>query len=200
MKTDGRTYRTEPGSLSPFEELVCAVVLAKPISHKLGIRTIAVLLSKPYAYTTPKALKASSEEQRCVGVLRRLELRAVPCGMRALGGRTRSRASRQEALDAAHTQHRQKTNAQLATLADAVIDSFASSPTDTTLSKLRDDSSRNPDEMSDLITSSVKGIGGTGIGLFCASRRARLPLSMQSVGSKRIPTSNSSTRTPTTGR
>ena len=67
MKTDGRTYRTEPGSLSPFEELVCAVVLAKPISHKLGIRSIAVLLNKPYAYTTPKALKASSEEQRCVG-------------------------------------------------------------------------------------------------------------------------------------
>ena len=66
MKTDGRTYRTAPGSLSPFEELVCAVVLAKPISHKLGVRSIAVLLNAPYKYTTPKALQSSTEEKRCV--------------------------------------------------------------------------------------------------------------------------------------
>ena len=60
---------------------------------------------------------------------------------------------RQEALDAAHTQHRQKTNAQLATLADAVIEHFSTSPTDTTLGKLREDSSRNPDEVRLLLES-----------------------------------------------
>lgn len=36
--------------LSPFEHLLCAVILSRPLSHNLGQRTIATVLNDPYGW------------------------------------------------------------------------------------------------------------------------------------------------------
>ncbi|CZR50376.1 uncharacterized protein PAC_00248 [Phialocephala subalpina] len=36
--------------LAPFEHLLCAIILSKPLSHNLGQRTIATVLNEPYAW------------------------------------------------------------------------------------------------------------------------------------------------------
>ena len=83
-----RTY--SDSDFTPFEELVCAVILSRPISHALGVRSIRTLLNQPYEYSTPEKLKEAGFE-----------------GVR-------------KALDEAKTQHRQKTAEELVGLAEAV--------------------------------------------------------------------------------
>ncbi|KAI9731865.1 MAG: hypothetical protein M1818_007730 [Claussenomyces sp. TS43310] len=81
--------------LTPWEQLLCAVILSRPISHTLGQRTIATILNPPYVYTTPREVR-----------------RAGPDGVHA-------------AMEAARTQHRQKTAAEICAAADVVLDRFA---------------------------------------------------------------------------
>jgi hypothetical protein len=76
--------------LSPFEELLCAVVLSRPIYHYLGLRTIRTILNKPYALRDPLAIKTAGPKK----VL--------------------------EALEAARTQHKGKTADEIALLAEVV--------------------------------------------------------------------------------
>lgn len=78
--------------LTPFEELLCAVILSRPISHRQGLRTIRTLLNPPYSFRDPVAIKTAGQKK----VL--------------------------EALDAAHTQHRGKTAEEITLLAAAVSD------------------------------------------------------------------------------
>lgn len=100
-----RTYSSM--GLNPFEELVCAVVLSRPISHRLGLRTIRTIFNTPYEFNTPKAIRDAGKEKR------------------------------HQALWDARTQHKDKTAEEIGALADVVIEQFAESEEDTTLGKLR---------------------------------------------------------------
>ncbi|KAF2127935.1 hypothetical protein P153DRAFT_319037 [Dothidotthia symphoricarpi CBS 119687] len=43
--------------LSPFEELLCAVVMSRSIPYRLGLRTIRTILNPPYEFRQPVAIK-----------------------------------------------------------------------------------------------------------------------------------------------
>ena len=74
-------YPQDP--MTPFQNLICACILSKPLSHKLGLRTIHTLFNQPYSLRTAKALLDAPYEKR------------------------------KEIMYAAHTQHREKTATQL---------------------------------------------------------------------------------------
>jgi hypothetical protein len=76
--------------LTPFEELLCAVILSRPISHRLGLRTIRTVLNAPYSFRNAVTIKTAGPKR----VLR--------------------------ALEVARTQHKDKTAEEIALLADAV--------------------------------------------------------------------------------
>lgn len=96
------------GVLTPFEELVCAVVLSRPISHRLGMRTIRTLFSAPYTFTTPQSFTDAGKDKI------------------------------RKAMDDAVTQHKDKTTDQLLLLAEVVAEKFVDEPHDTSLDKLRE--------------------------------------------------------------
>lgn len=50
--------------LTPFQNLVCASILSKPLSHKLGLRTIQTLLNPPFALRTLQDLDEAGFEGR----------------------------------------------------------------------------------------------------------------------------------------
>ena len=104
-----RTYSSGAGEFSAFEELMCAVILSRPISHALGVRSIRTLLNEPYNFTTPKALTDAGYD----GIW--------------------------QAVEKARTQHRQKTAAELESLANLTTEKFGDSDIDTSLGKLRKD-------------------------------------------------------------
>lgn len=87
-----RTYSTNP--FTPFEELVSALILSRPIGHMLGVRSIRTIFNEPHNLNTPQAIRAKGKD-----------------GCRAV-------------LDEARTQHRQKTAEELVLLANAVCDEF----------------------------------------------------------------------------
>ena len=117
----GENYRTYSSQeFSPFEELVCACVLSRPIGHTLGLRSIRTLFNDPYNFNTPKAItEAGFDEVR-------------------------------GALDNARTQHRQKTAAQLITLAEVVAERFSSGEDDVSMEKVRQDCSKDVDQVCSL--------------------------------------------------
>lgn len=86
---------------------MCAVILSRPISHALGLRSIRTLFNKPYEFTTPKEIRSAGFE----GVRR--------------------------ALDDARTQHRQKTAEELVLLADAVVEHLGDGQDDVSLERVR---------------------------------------------------------------
>ncbi|KAI9694190.1 MAG: hypothetical protein M1822_003461 [Bathelium mastoideum] len=59
-----RTYTSGTASFTAFEELLCAVILSRPISHRLGLRSIRTIFNAPYELTTPKAIKDAGAEKR----------------------------------------------------------------------------------------------------------------------------------------
>ncbi|KAI9711397.1 MAG: hypothetical protein M1828_001942 [Chrysothrix sp. TS-e1954] len=122
--------------MTPFEELLCAVILSRPISHALGQRSIRTLLNKPYEFRSPKAIKAAGSEKV------------------------------HEALETAKTQHKAKTAEQIVMLADVVSEKFADSEEDVSLEKLRKEAQNDPDAMRDTISKSFKGVGKTGVDIF----------------------------------
>lgn len=76
--------------LTAFQTLLCAILLSKPISHRLGLRTIETLLNKPYYFHTAKDLLDAGNE------------------------------GRRAALWEARTQHKEKTAVQLGSLAEGI--------------------------------------------------------------------------------
>lgn len=103
--------------LNPFEELVCAVVLSRPISHRLGLRTIRTIFNAPYQFNTPKAIRDAGKEKR------------------------------HQALWDARTQHKDKTAEEIGALADVVVERFAESEEDTTLRKLREEAANDVEKV-----------------------------------------------------
>ena len=151
---DIKTYSSSV--FSPFEELVCAVILSRPISHALGLRSIRTIFNEPYNFTTPKALREAGPE------------------------------GRRKALDEARTQHRQKTAEELGLLADRAVDTIGDGENDVSLDKVRRDGDHNAIKVlklkasvfgyllihrqeREILKKSVKGLGKTGIDIF--SRR-----------------------------
>lgn len=49
---------------TPFQNLVASVVMSKPISSRLGVRTLATLFSPEVDFTTPEKLRDAGEDGR----------------------------------------------------------------------------------------------------------------------------------------
>ncbi|GAM89891.1 hypothetical protein ANO11243_079310 [Dothideomycetidae sp. 11243] len=137
IKSRGKDIRTYGGAeLSAFEELVCAVVLSRPISHRLGLRTIRTILNDPYSFISPKAIIDAKPDKA------------------------------HQAMFDARTQHKDKTATQISMIAQVVKEKFASSETDTSLDKVRTEAGKDWDAERDLLQSSIKGLGKTGLDIF----------------------------------
>ena len=130
-----RTY--SDSEFNPFEELLSAVILSRPISHVLGVRTIRTILNDPYNFVSPKAiLDAGSEKVH-------------------------------QSLWDAKTQHKDKTADQLSNVAKIISENFSDGDTeDTSLDGVRKESEHDMNKESDLLTSSIKGLGKTGMSIF----------------------------------
>lgn len=113
----GEIKNYSSSALSPFEELLCAVILSRPISHALGLRTIRTIFNDPYNFTSPKVLKVAGLE------------------------------GRREALFAARTQHKQKTADELGLIAENALDNIADSEDDVSLEKVRRDGDHDPEKV-----------------------------------------------------
>ncbi|KAL2879845.1 hypothetical protein SGCOL_004890 [Colletotrichum sp. CLE4] len=89
---DGKAHRlTYPDStLTPFQNLVAALLISKPISHRLGLRTINTLLNPPFRLRTPRDLDEAGFE------------------------------GRRKVMWEARTQHKEKTAVQLGDLVEGV--------------------------------------------------------------------------------
>jgi hypothetical protein len=126
-KAGKRSYRSSPGELSPFEELVCAMLLAKPISHRLGLRSIATVLNEPHSLNSPgKIIDAGVEKVY-------------------------------EALSDARTQHKDKTADQLVKMANVLVDEFGEGRNDDSLTKVRSKAEQDPGKERELLSKSIKG-------------------------------------------
>jgi hypothetical protein len=80
---------TSPTSFTPFEHLVTAHLLSKPLSHKLGLRSTRTLLNAPFSLNTAEKIVKEGEKRVW------------------------------EALEEAKTQHRQKTAAYIHGMAES---------------------------------------------------------------------------------
>ncbi|KAJ3941089.1 uncharacterized protein N0V96_008966 [Colletotrichum fioriniae] len=87
-KTPRLTY--PDSTLTPFQNLVAALLLSKPISHRLGLRTINTLLNPPFGLRTPQDLDEAGFE------------------------------GRRKVMWEARTQHKEKTAVQLGDLVEGV--------------------------------------------------------------------------------
>lgn len=88
--SDQSTLRYPQSELTPFQNLIAACLLSKPISHKLGLRTIQTLLNPPFGLRTVSDLDEAGYE------------------------------GRRKVMWEARTQHKEKTAGQLGNLVDGV--------------------------------------------------------------------------------
>lgn len=91
-----KTYKscslTSPTSFTAFEHLICAHLLSKPLSHRLGMRSIRTLLNEPFSLSSAETIVSAGEKRVW------------------------------EALETARTQHRQKTAAYIFGMAQSYAD------------------------------------------------------------------------------
>ena len=158
LKTRGDAIRVySVSTFTPFEELISAVILSRPISHALGLRSIRTIFNDPWNFTTVRALRNAGSE------------------------------GRRKALDEARTQHRQKTAEELGLLADALVEKLGDNEDDVGMERVRREGEYdavkvrdrkhhgytswdvwgiNVEKELEIIKSSVKGLGKTGIDIF----------------------------------
>ncbi|TKA73744.1 hypothetical protein B0A55_05457 [Friedmanniomyces simplex] len=131
-----RTYSSSV--LNPYEELLCAVILSRPISHRLGLRTIRTVLNDPYNFTSATATRDAGSE------------------------------TRHQALWDARTQHKEKTAEQIGSLADVVMEKFTSGDDGegSQMRRIREDCDRDVPREREYMQSNVKGLGKTGLDIF----------------------------------
>lgn len=138
IKTRGsiRTYTS--GVLNPFEELLCAVVLSRPISHRLGLRTIRTILNNPYKFNSAKAIQAAGNERH------------------------------HQAVWDARTQHKAKTAEQIGMIADVVLDKCTrdDDAEGTEMEKVRENCNKEVEKERDYLKTNIKGLGATGLDIF----------------------------------
>ncbi|ETN39958.1 uncharacterized protein HMPREF1541_06185 [Cyphellophora europaea CBS 101466] len=132
---------TYPDShLTPFQNLVAALILSKPLSHRLGMRTINTLLNAPFGLRTVRDLDEAGFE------------------------------GRRKVMWEARTQHKEKTAAQLGDLVEGVQEVNGGEEGVEELKGLKKqleglevgDAQKKVEE----VLSKVKGIGPTGTGIF----------------------------------
>lgn len=136
---------TPPSLFTPFEHLVTAHLLSKPLSHVLGMRSVRTLLNPPYGYSTPEEMTKAGEDQIY------------------------------QALEQAKTQHRQKTAAQLYEMAeqyagDTSKDASSAShggDSDVMLDLAEAANDGGARATISHLKSTVKGLGDTGGQIFC---------------------------------
>ncbi|KAK4686165.1 hypothetical protein P7C73_g3963, partial [Tremellales sp. Uapishka_1] len=87
---DVAVLRYPSSGITPFQNLVCAAILSKPLSHKLGLRTIQTLLNPPFGIRTIDDLDEAGYE------------------------------GRRKVMWDARTQHKEKTASQLGDLVEGV--------------------------------------------------------------------------------
>lgn len=138
IKEDGNLRTYSSGFLTPFEELLCAVILSRPISHRLGLRTIRTILNAPYNFTSAKAVQAAGSEKH------------------------------HQALENAKTQHKAKTAEEIGQIADVVLAKFTApdDKEGTDLLKVRDDCDRDVPRERKYLQDNIKGLGKTGLDIF----------------------------------
>lgn len=137
IKTRGNGTRTYSSAvLNPFEELMSAVILSRPISHRLGLRSIRTVINDPYNFTNAKAIKDAGEEKR------------------------------HQALWDAKTQHKGKTADQLAGLADFVLEKLSKDGKDDGSDLTKTLGNDDVDEALAILKKEIKGLGPTGLDIF----------------------------------
>ncbi|OQO03900.1 hypothetical protein B0A48_10542 [Cryoendolithus antarcticus] len=131
-----RTYSLT--ALNPWEELLSAVILSRPISHRLGMRAIRTVLNAPYSFNSAKATQTAGAEKQ------------------------------HQALWDARTQHKDKTAKQIGGLADVILDTFASTTDKEgkSLAGVHDKGGDEMEAEMKLLKSSIKGVGETGLNIF----------------------------------
>ncbi|KAF6815364.1 hypothetical protein CPLU01_14167 [Colletotrichum plurivorum] len=134
------TYPNSP--LTPFQNLVAALLLSKPISHRLGLRTINTLLNPPFGLRTPQDL--------------------AEAGFQGRG----------KVMWEARTQHKEKTAAQLGELVCGVREICGGDEDVEQMDGLREriknpESVKEAQKrLEKILTDGIKGIGPTGAGIF----------------------------------
>ncbi|KAF2213985.1 hypothetical protein CERZMDRAFT_96014 [Cercospora zeae-maydis SCOH1-5] len=138
IESRGKIKTYSSSALTPFEELMCAMILSRPISHRLGLRSIRTILNEPYSFNSAAAVKSAGNEKVT------------------------------QAFYDARTQHKDKTAAQLSQLAETVLTKFTAEGDDegTQLGKVLTDHKGNVDEAVEELKTEVKGFGATGIEIF----------------------------------
>ncbi|KAF3002488.1 hypothetical protein E8E13_005845 [Curvularia kusanoi] len=132
LQDRGKDIVTYAQLLSPFEELLCAVILSRPISHRLGLRTIRTILNQPYEFKDADTIKSAGSDKI------------------------------RQALDDAHTQHKGKTTEEIKLIAEAVEENDWNSD----LENIRKQTENGVSEERELLQSSIKGLGKTGLDIF----------------------------------
>lgn len=138
LESRGKDTRTYSSSvLNPFEELLCAIILSRPISHMLGLRTIRTVLNDPYNFSSPEAVQKAGQEKW------------------------------HQAVWDAHTQHKAKTAEQIGLVADVVAEKFSpGGPSDSSLEGVRKQGDHDYDKERALLQDNIKGVGKTGLDIF----------------------------------
>lgn len=139
IKEHGGDLRTYSSSvLNPFEELLCAVILSRPISHRLGLRSIRTILNEPYNYNSAKKVRKAGQEKH------------------------------HQAMWDARTQHKAKTAEEIGHVADVVLDKFttADDKEGEQLRKVLKDCGGGVAKEREYLKSSIKGVGKTGLDIF----------------------------------
>lgn len=131
-----RTYSSSV--MTPFEELMSAMILSRPISHRLGLRSIRTVLNDPYNFINAKAVKDAGEDKR------------------------------HQAFWDAKTQHKGKTADQVGMLADVVLDKYTSNDDKdgAQMKKVLSDNDNDLDKALSSMKENIKGLGKTGLDIF----------------------------------
>lgn len=132
--------RYPQSDLTPFQNLVSACILSKPLSHRLGLRTIQTLLNPPFGLRTLKDLDEAGYE------------------------------GRRKVMWEARTQHKEKTASQLGDVVDGIRDLCGEKDDETELDHLEGlrDSIRDlgsPKEVQDALVDKLTTIKGIGPGV-----------------------------------
>ncbi|TKY86010.1 hypothetical protein EX895_004835 [Sporisorium graminicola] len=145
--------------LTAFQTLLCAILLSKPISHRLGLRSIETLLNKPYYFHTAQDLLDAGNE------------------------------GRRAALWDARTQHKEKTAVQLGSLAEGITalceEAKGKDDARDTLRPILDkalaqtedqaDSFQVAEQVKAVLTKQINGLGPGGVDIFLRRVQSQWP-------------------------
>ena len=135
-----RSYSlTSPSEFTPWEHLLCAHLLSKPLSHALGMRSIRTLLNEPYGFDRPEKVVEAGEKRVWEG------------------------------LEDARTQHRQKTAKYIYGMAEEFVDdNLGGKGRREMMFELSERANEEGSGgVVEFIKGNVKGMGVTGAEIFC---------------------------------